>query len=422
MNKLESEEMKREQNDLKQWVNTKAIVSNPDHKIDPNDNDEKEEDIIDVPAIRKSNVIEIGHSEWDYITPIRQNTKPPEFARKTLINQTQNKAVAEIEKISEITPIFLCDKGTKYFMNGDYESAISAFDEAINLDKDYLEAYCNKIQCYIASKAVFDKEELLQNIDKIESILETLEREKMDNMMNEIEMKKDKMNVRDTANIIARLQKGIIQSLGVLDQLRTKQNIDDEILILIKMTLEKGRKLFEIHKKLKNLQNEFGLFRDATIFEGLQKEAMRYLNVIKIISMKQTANKLINNEKYMDGIEKYSEALMMINNCRDTEVDECSLLEWQCLNNRSAANFKSKQFAECIKDCDQMIESKYSEDWHKALVRRGACSLSLWKLDQNNQDYLQRCFKDYTEASKHDDTYQLYASKIESLLARSGQR
>merc|ERR1712129_613353 len=57
IDKLENEEKQCSKDDLKQWV---------DEDID-DEKDEKKESQNEMPAIRQSNVIEIGHSDWDYI-------------------------------------------------------------------------------------------------------------------------------------------------------------------------------------------------------------------------------------------------------------------------------------------------------------------------------------------------------------------
>eukprot|EP01083_Nonionella_stella_P089075 248524_1 len=403
--KLENKEKVTSQNDLKQWIET-------ENKTNTIANDDEKDVIQNEPEIRKSNVVQIGFSEWDYVTPVRNNMKPPEFARKSIISKYTNQ-----ESVSEVTPIFVCDRGIKYFLNKDYDSAINAFKEATNLDSNYLEAYCNRLQCYIQLKVEQNNDKyksdtggLLDDINKMESILQLLEDEETKQIINE-SISRHKPNVRTTANIIISFQKGILQTFMVLDALKGKEAVDDNTLMLIKIALDTGFKMFEINQKLNNLENDFGLFKDVNRIENLHQISKKCQSKIDVIGAKRAGDEWIRNKEYKQAIDKYSEAIGMI----QTKDDDFEFLEYKCLNNRSAAYFSSKQYEECIEDCDTIL-SDHNDC--KALIKRGGSYLSLWKSDKNNTNYLEKSWNDYKNAAQYDSEYQQYATQIENLLAQ----
>ena len=386
INKLENKEKQKSRFELENWLKQKK--NNHDKNKFINDN---------LAEIRPSNTIEIGFSEWDYITPIRQNTKPPQFASKTLINNQCNKNKQCNKNISEQTSIFLCDKGIKYFINKDYKSAINVFNEAINLENDHYTLKllnCNKIQCLIQDQ--------LLNIKNINI-----------NNYNLINID-DNDNDHDIKNMIILLQKGIIQTFIVFDKLNYKQIIDDEILSKIIKLFEKGHKLFKFYNKNNNLINNFGLFENIEIIKDLYILSEQYKNIINLIKHKKSADKKIKNKKnYINAINDYTQ---IINNGYDQNYNfYLNILKYQCLCNRSSAYFLRKEFLKCIDDCTQIINNYKLYINYKIYAKRGASYLSLWKFKQNNKHYLIQSLNDYKNASKYNQIYTSNVLKLERL-------
>merc|ERR1712157_545074 len=118
-------------------------------------------------------------------------------------------------------------------------------------------------------------------------------------MMEQDRIEKKNEGTRMTAGIVALFQRGIIQTIDVVKQLKSKQTIDDEALDFIRMTFEKGLKLFGICDRVHNLQNDLGLFQDVKIFKALKQDSQQYLKLIKMIQIKQSSNALIKNKNHI---------------------------------------------------------------------------------------------------------------------------
>jgi len=408
MDKLERKEEQSTKSELVEWVK--------DTHSDRPDEDEKDEQkptvSVQMPAIRESNVIEVGFSEWDYITPARHNTNPPEFARKTVINSKDTLATSKTSEISENTAIFLGDKGTQYFVNGDYQSAINAFEQALQLDPYDLEAYCNKLQCLIALNTA------QSSADHLAAMADLVE--KAERIFSEKEVKET-----DVEQVIFSLQKSVVATWFFLDRLYvTESKVDEERLLSTKRALERGLKLFDsVYQKLDaEKKARFGVFQDEKVLQDVHGMAMQSVRFVKLVQTKQTADKMVRNQLFMDAIDRYSE---VIQSCidGDDDGDGChaflSLLQYQCLCNRSTAYFSSKQFVECIQDCTEIIRHSHDVNGCKAYIKRAASYLSLWKEEKSNRDYLSKCYNDYAKAAEYDEQYASNAEKIHTLLSQT---
>lgn len=386
INKLETKEKQKSKYKLREWIDTiNDKYEDDDHPNNDNNNQ-------NVTEIRKSNIVEIGFSEWNYIIPIRENTKPPQFALKTV------DIVDNDNNISEKTPIFMLDKGIKYFINKDYQSAINIFDQAIkiNNNKDfdlYLLLHCNKIQCFI----------------------------KLGMIPNNIDIDIDNHNKSNSIiiNSVIFLQKGIIKTFMIFEQILNGIKIDEKELLSIIEIFNKGLKQFQINQKMNKLQNNFGLFKDIENLKDLNKISNEKIKIINIIKKKYFTDKLIKIEDEMNNaINGYTEIIKELESIK-TNGNICKLLLFESLNNRIILYLKTKQFLKCINDCDKMIENYdiNNDKDYKVYIRRGACYLSLWKISKqdNNNDYFTKSLNDYKIATKYNKIYKKHVLKMNKL-------
>merc|ERR1739838_1029170 len=187
----------------------------------------------------------------DYVTPTREHSKPPQFASKTaVLSKADHPSRHEqVTRIEEVTPIFLLDKGTKFFANGDYQSAINAFAGAIALDPQYLEAYSSRFQCHI--EVIINSSEDLQYDEKC--IADDVAQ------MKTLVANDRHREIADFANMVISLQNGIMCTPIVLDKLRdSAQDVDGKHLLDIKDSLDSGLKQYRLRETAGTLENTFG--------------------------------------------------------------------------------------------------------------------------------------------------------------------
>jgi len=402
VNRLESEEKHREVQGLEQWADdTTAGTLNLTESA--SDDVKCGDDAAKSTAVRRSEAVEVGFTEWDYVLPVREHSKPPGFARKTVPHRKSPKR--DDRTIEERSAELLCADGAKLFWAGDYEAAINAFSAAIALDDKFLEAYCSRFQCHIAvivstaDDLQYDEKCIERDLEKMESI-RTSDRY---------------VGTADFAAMIISLQKGIMATPILLDELRNTAcglDIDDDRPHSIGVTLDRGLKMHQMRHCEGTLANSFGIFQNEVTHRSLHELAVKCKDIADIVQLKQNGDRLMRDRRCTEAVEVYSAILRKFAKYTD---DDChSFLKRQCLNNRSTAWFVEGQFMRCIADCDTLFALN---DKHcTAVARRGAAFLSLWKRDREQKEYLECALKNYRTAATLNHKYNAHATKINNIL------
>lgn len=235
--------------------------------------------------IRQSNVVEVGFTEWDYVTPVREHSKPPEFALKSNVqsldksksanganglnggshNESSRSARTKLEETSHIC---LCDKGIKFFENGDYQSAINAFTASIRRCPQFLQSYISRFQCYI--------ELILATSDDLQYDERYISKDIL-------QMQRIAQRYHGLGSMIIALQKGIIMTPILLDELRKSVDptgLQDKIKD-IRHSLKSPLKTCKYDpKNPMNARNwpgskKMGIFRNPKTLSGLYDLALK---------------------------------------------------------------------------------------------------------------------------------------------------
>ncbi|XP_036365727.1 dynein assembly factor 4, axonemal-like isoform X2 [Octopus sinensis] len=129
--------------------NTKTISK----KKLPEKTKTKSDIFSDIPT-RESGKIEVNFTPRVFPTPVRESQTPQEEewlrkqAEATRIKEFMTKDLTEEEK----NPLFLRDKGNKFFQDGNYLAAINIYTHAIQLDYKMPALYSNRAACHLKVK------------------------------------------------------------------------------------------------------------------------------------------------------------------------------------------------------------------------------------------------------------------------------
>jgi len=356
-------------------------------------------------AITKKLKLRAAFSDWDYIVPARKDSKPPQFANKTLIAEGLRKE-KESPRIPRTAQYFF-DVAAKSFANGDLLSARNALDEALNIDASHLESLCLRSEC--ARRLLRDDkletddggelERAMAQITDIEGVLRA-------------DLPRNR-RIAECAAVAVAFEKGILETLFALDALRHRKGIECADAESAKIGMANALKTF--HRK--NSKGEFaeGIF-ELIEMNALSRSATESVRVLEVIISKLSADSAMKRKEFGSAIDGYGAVLRHFDEAKVDAADESFFLKAQALSNRSVAFFADRRFEECIADCDAILSS--SDSNCKAFVRRGAANLSLWQLRQSDREFLERALRDYSSAAEIDAEYTAHVKKIEKLVQR----
>ena len=109
----------------------------------------------DVPPPRSAGTIQVTFSHRPFKTPSRESKAPEEeewLAKMAAAGRTTKTDNSDAVDMEEMNPLWLKDKGSSFYKNGNFVAAINAFTAAIVLDGSIPSIFSNRAACHLQMK------------------------------------------------------------------------------------------------------------------------------------------------------------------------------------------------------------------------------------------------------------------------------
>ncbi|KAI5097915.1 dyslexia susceptibility 1 candidateprotein 1 protein [Silurus meridionalis] len=125
----------------------------------------------DLPAPRSAGCIKVSFTPRVFPTPTRESRMPEEeewLRKQAEARREKNADLAELDDLTEEerNPDWLKNKGDKFFMLGNYQAALNAYDLAIKLNRQIAALFSNRAACHLKlrnlHKAIEDSSQALE--------------------------------------------------------------------------------------------------------------------------------------------------------------------------------------------------------------------------------------------------------------------
>lgn len=256
-----------------------------------------------IPIVRSASVFKFAHTPRFFKTPRRESTQLREeaFIAKNRPFLKANKYFnTDTSTLEETDPVWMKDKGDKFYGVGDYLAAINAYSLVIEKDETFFKAFMNRSLCYFIIEephlCIYDCSQALNIIN-----------------VNACDMVKEK-----------------------LDNLRAK--------LLVRMSLAycKIGNILSINLALSKLQ-EASIIKPSC--KLIQSDMIRIERFKKGLLLKMQGDLAFGSNELEMSLDLYNQAIF----------EDSSII--QAYANRSAVHFYKSMYDDCIVDCSFVLES-----------------------------------------------------------------